>query len=350
MYVSCERCGTEYEFDDALVSNRGTSVKCTQCGHEFRVFRGAQHDAPERWRIRVQDGTVYEYREIRELQRAIASGLITPNDVLLRDGVAPRSMGMIPELESFFAQAGFSARTVPPVASITPTPTAPPAMPTPLGIDQRPPVVQRRAPGTIPYGVAVPAGLAPIQRSSSIPPPASIPPAGRVPSGVEPLNASLQEVHETEEPTHRKPVTVPPTASDSSGEIEAAPRATSSPQRGANAANIPETTLTPTPSLSVYGTEESSDRYSELPRLSQVSLPPEPYSVSSHRGSRGGLRWVVAIVGVGAIAVVGTAVWKTTTTNAKTAASERQDARVYGSLSPESKRSQMGSSTKPARS
>ena len=32
MDVTCERCGTEYDFDDALVSERGTTVKCTNCG------------------------------------------------------------------------------------------------------------------------------------------------------------------------------------------------------------------------------------------------------------------------------------------------------------------------------
>lgn len=307
MYVSCERCGTEYEFDDALVSNRGTSVKCTQCGHEFRVFRGMHSDAPERWRIRVQDGTVYEYRELRELQRAIGKGLITPDDVLLREGLAPRAMGMIPELESFFANAGFGPRNVPPVASITPstTPMPPPAMPTPLGIDQKAPILpSRRAPGTIPYGVAVPGGVSPPVRSSSIPPPVSVAPPVAAPTS-EPLQVSIREVHETEEPTRKKPVTIPPRSI------------------------VPESTMTPTPSIAVYGDETSGDRLSELPRLSQESVMPEPYSVASYRGSRGGLRWVVAIVAVGAIAVTGTAIWKGAASSSKNAATERQDARVY---------------------
>ena len=37
MDVQCERCKTEYEFDDALVSGRGTTVRCTNCGHQFKV-------------------------------------------------------------------------------------------------------------------------------------------------------------------------------------------------------------------------------------------------------------------------------------------------------------------------
>lgn len=41
MYVQCERCQAEYEFDDALVSERGTTVKCTSCGHQFKIRRTA---------------------------------------------------------------------------------------------------------------------------------------------------------------------------------------------------------------------------------------------------------------------------------------------------------------------
>ena len=50
MYVQCERCKTEYDFDDALVSERGTTVKCTQCGHQFKVRRAAAPDGgADRW-------------------------------------------------------------------------------------------------------------------------------------------------------------------------------------------------------------------------------------------------------------------------------------------------------------
>ena len=39
MDVTCDRCGTEYEFEEPLVSTRGTTVKCTDCGHLFKVYR-----------------------------------------------------------------------------------------------------------------------------------------------------------------------------------------------------------------------------------------------------------------------------------------------------------------------
>ena len=48
MDVRCSRCGTEYDFDDALVSERGTTVKCTNCGHQFKVYPGGSGGAPER--------------------------------------------------------------------------------------------------------------------------------------------------------------------------------------------------------------------------------------------------------------------------------------------------------------
>ena len=39
MDVRCEKCGTEYELEDTRVNDKGVTVKCTQCGHLFRVRR-----------------------------------------------------------------------------------------------------------------------------------------------------------------------------------------------------------------------------------------------------------------------------------------------------------------------
>ena len=49
MDVRCNRCGTEYEFDDALISERGTTVKCTNCGLQFKVYPSHHSGGPERW-------------------------------------------------------------------------------------------------------------------------------------------------------------------------------------------------------------------------------------------------------------------------------------------------------------
>jgi predicted Zn finger-like uncharacterized protein len=106
MDVTCERCSTAYEFDDALVSERGTTVKCTNCGHQFKVKRPQAAGAPERWLVRTIDGRELEFKALRELQTAIAQTQISREDVFLRGGSRPRRLGSIAELEPFFLGAG----------------------------------------------------------------------------------------------------------------------------------------------------------------------------------------------------------------------------------------------------
>jgi predicted Zn finger-like uncharacterized protein len=106
MDVTCERCSTAYEFDDALVSERGTTVKCTNCGHQFKVKRQQPGGAPERWLVRTIDGRELDFKALRELQTAIAQTQISREDVLVRGGSRPRRLGSIAELEPFFVGAG----------------------------------------------------------------------------------------------------------------------------------------------------------------------------------------------------------------------------------------------------
>ena len=44
MDVRCENCGTEYELEDARLRPGGVTVKCTHCGHMFKVRRRAETD------------------------------------------------------------------------------------------------------------------------------------------------------------------------------------------------------------------------------------------------------------------------------------------------------------------
>ena len=85
MDVQCERCKTEYEFDDALVSGRGTTVRCTNCGHQFKVRRP---DAPEagsdQWVVQTASGQRLTFLTLRELQRAILAKQVGRGDVLTR--------------------------------------------------------------------------------------------------------------------------------------------------------------------------------------------------------------------------------------------------------------------------
>jgi len=103
MDVQCERCRTEYEFDDALVSGRGTTVRCTSCGHQFKVRRfedGAP--AADRWTVRTAQGHDLTFFSLRDLQQAISSKRVSRSDVLIQGGGRPRELGSITELEPFF--------------------------------------------------------------------------------------------------------------------------------------------------------------------------------------------------------------------------------------------------------
>ncbi len=101
MDVQCERCKTEYEFDDALVSGRGTTVKCTNCGHQFRIRRGSAPPEDERWVVRTGAGEELVYASLRELQRAIMARSVAVTDTLVR-GALRRELGAIAELLPFF--------------------------------------------------------------------------------------------------------------------------------------------------------------------------------------------------------------------------------------------------------
>jgi predicted Zn finger-like uncharacterized protein len=156
MDVTCERCRTAYEFDDALVSERGTTVKCTNCGHQFKVRRAEPLGAPERWLVRTIDGREIEFRALRELQAAIAQSLITRDDVLSRGGARPRRLGSIAELEPFFAGAGARGQssaqsTVPGLGARQRTPT-----PQGLGIVNMPPAGPR--PSEVSVAIPLPKG------------------------------------------------------------------------------------------------------------------------------------------------------------------------------------------------
>ena len=80
----CERCRTAYEFDDALVSERGTTVKCTNCGHQFKVRRVVPTTGPDVWIVRTVDGREIEFSALRDLQAAIYDNRVTREDVLVR--------------------------------------------------------------------------------------------------------------------------------------------------------------------------------------------------------------------------------------------------------------------------
>ncbi|HEX3343643.1 MAG TPA: zinc-ribbon domain-containing protein, partial [Polyangiaceae bacterium] len=114
MDVQCERCKTEYEFDDALVSGRGTTVRCTNCGHQFKVRGPELREAgADKWTVQTTGGQRLTFLSLRELQRAILAKQVSRADVLTRGAGPARALGSIAELEPFF-DGRTSSRPPPP--------------------------------------------------------------------------------------------------------------------------------------------------------------------------------------------------------------------------------------------
>lgn len=118
MDVRCEKCLTEYEFDDAKVTEAGVTVKCTTCGHVFKVRRAAsaapsaprdefspesaQIDRMREWKIRQPAGNIFTCRELTTLQKWIVERKVSREDEISLTGDSWKRLGDIPELAGFF--------------------------------------------------------------------------------------------------------------------------------------------------------------------------------------------------------------------------------------------------------
>jgi predicted Zn finger-like uncharacterized protein len=120
MDVGCPKCQTEYELEDDRVSTEGVTVKCTTCGHVFRVKRPVELSPVRRssdssppselpppppsreWKIRQPSGNVYSCRELTTLQKWIIENKVTRDDEISLSGETWKRLGNIPELASFF--------------------------------------------------------------------------------------------------------------------------------------------------------------------------------------------------------------------------------------------------------
>lgn len=151
MDVSCPRCKTEYEFDDARVPETGVTVKCTQCSHVFRVKRKGVDTAPSEppnattpfgvarwpekaphpseepaarptppsapsfdepvlppapppreWKVRTKSGKVHAFQELTTLQKWIIERKVSRDDEISLTGENWKGLGAIAELSSFF--------------------------------------------------------------------------------------------------------------------------------------------------------------------------------------------------------------------------------------------------------
>jgi predicted Zn finger-like uncharacterized protein len=121
MDVRCEQCKTLYELDDARVSEAGTTVRCTTCGHVFRVRKkvllmteavppGGETtavpppvaDKSAQWRVRSPSGKVVAFRELTSLQKWIVERKFGRNDQISLRGDTWKRLGDIAELQPFF--------------------------------------------------------------------------------------------------------------------------------------------------------------------------------------------------------------------------------------------------------
>src|SRR5688572_5665634 len=100
MDVTCEQCKAEYDFDDTLLGDKGTTVKCSKCGHVFRVLPPRREPTRSALKVRfAHDGSVESVASLRELQQRIQAGQVSVDDQLGRDGFTFRRLGDVPELK-----------------------------------------------------------------------------------------------------------------------------------------------------------------------------------------------------------------------------------------------------------
>lgn len=157
MDVGCPKCQTEYELDDARVTEEGVTVKCTSCGHVFRVKKKqlvvtlpVKADSPpphelgthstelpppppsREWKLRQANGNVYPCRDLTMLQKWIIEGKVQRDDEISLTGETWKRLGNIPELASFFqiVEDASKARAMETLSRTNPPPPPAPSAPT----------------------------------------------------------------------------------------------------------------------------------------------------------------------------------------------------------------------------
>jgi predicted Zn finger-like uncharacterized protein len=178
MDVRCEKCQTEYELDEARLKPGGVTVKCTNCGHMFKIRKRANTDvgvpaaavaaataaaqqqaatsvgprpnttspkqplarqdsifdeAPtarvgedgpttvdRQWLIRLENGEQKSCRELATLQQWIVSGVVSRESLISRTGKTWKRIGDIAELVQYFDIAD-EAKTVRAQRALAPT-------------------------------------------------------------------------------------------------------------------------------------------------------------------------------------------------------------------------------------
>src|SRR5262245_51959577 len=153
MDVRCEKCQTEYELDESRLKPGGVTVKCTNCGHMFKIRKRANTNvgvpsqgsdgrarAPSKpgpgpaapraesapvdrlndlasgpnserqWLVRLENGETKTCRELALLQQWIVAGVVSRESLISRTGKTWKRLGDIAELSQYFVIAD-EART-----------------------------------------------------------------------------------------------------------------------------------------------------------------------------------------------------------------------------------------------
>jgi predicted Zn finger-like uncharacterized protein len=151
MDVRCERCQTEYEVEDSRLSELGTEVQCSDCGHHFVIKRQApsSKESSQEWAVETSDGQIHRLRDLAMLQRWIIERRVVPSDRVSQDGKTWQRLGDIADLTAFFDLVESAERAnLEAAKSVLPAPAAaslqeakPPAKarkPTPVNLPQGP--------------------------------------------------------------------------------------------------------------------------------------------------------------------------------------------------------------------
>lgn len=198
MDIRCERCQTEYEFDEARLPEAGLPVKCTTCGHVFKVRRGM--GAPAQGPVQLRRGglVIATAPDLATVTQWIGERRLLPDDEFSQGGAPFRRLADGPELVRGFApaprpvavpvqsDAAATLQNMAPVFAPSTAPTQPSAFRLPSGaqLPTQPATAQ-----TMQYRVAAEPSGTPLYGSEMVAPLVPPPPPGatmqfRVPAAV----------------------------------------------------------------------------------------------------------------------------------------------------------------------
>jgi predicted Zn finger-like uncharacterized protein len=132
MDVRCERCQTEYEVEDAKVSDLGTEVQCSDCGHRFVAKRpsGSGEDkgaSSDEWLLETVAGQSHKFENSFLLQKWIVERRVTREDRISRNGQPWQRLAEVAEVAPFFNIVDDAVRAD--AAAVTPAPVVPSSTP-----------------------------------------------------------------------------------------------------------------------------------------------------------------------------------------------------------------------------